>query len=267
MNNRDAQEGQKFKELIDALYELRGKPAPSRATAAIWYRALYQFDFRAIEKAVDSYCADQSQGYEMPQPKHLLAYLDKRPDRHGADEAWAIALRAADEDNTVVWTDEIAEAWAAAYPVWAEGDKIGARMAFRSAYDRIASDPSRKPAMTVSLGNDPCRRREALAQAVATGLIPASHPSVAALPAPVEGAGVIAILEGSTPQKSLPGPAQGDLEAARSKWAALKARLTGREQGQARDKAAERAEQKAAEDARRELLSQQVAGLMARGGM
>ena len=67
--------------------------------------------------------------------------------RPGADEAWAIALEALDEACSVVWCGEIQQAFAIARPVLVAGDKIGARMAFRNAYDRLVRDArvQRKP--------------------------------------------------------------------------------------------------------------------------
>jgi len=96
--------------------------------------------------------------------------------RPGRDEAWSIALSGADEFDTVVMTDEIRKAMTASAPILQLGDKIGARMAFMSAYDRHVQEArqSGTPAKwTVSLGFDPDRRKIAIEAAVRTGLLPA----------------------------------------------------------------------------------------------
>lgn len=96
--------------------------------------------------------------------------------RPGRDEAWSIALAGADEFDTVVMTSEIHKAMAASAPILELGDKIGARMAFMSAYDRHVEEArrNREPAAwTVSLGFDPDRRKVAIENAVRTGLLPA----------------------------------------------------------------------------------------------
>lgn len=96
----------------------------------------------------------------------VLAATDGRP---GRDEAWAIALSSADEDETVVMTDEIQLAMAACRPVLEAGDKVGARMAFLSAYDRFIDEARREGAPVnwlVSLGYDPGRRDVSIARAV-----------------------------------------------------------------------------------------------------
>ena len=96
--------------------------------------------------------------------------------RPAGDEAWAIAVRAADEAETVVWTEEIAEAWGIAKPVFEGGDEVGARMAFRASYERLTADAKVAgiPAKwVVSQGHDPERRAIAVERAQVAGLLPA----------------------------------------------------------------------------------------------
>lgn len=102
--------------------------------------------------------------------------------RPAADEAWAIALRGRDEAETVVWTEEIQAALAAAQPVIDLGDDVGARMAFKDAYTRLVSEArdARKPAQwSASLGWDVSRRHKVLDDGVRAGLL--SAPAVAGL--------------------------------------------------------------------------------------
>lgn len=92
------------------------------------------------------------------------------------NEAWALALRSIDEQETVVWTPEIARAFAAAKPVLNGSDKVGARMAFLAAYERelaTAKAEARQPEWMVSLGHDPQRRQIVLNDAVKAGKLPA----------------------------------------------------------------------------------------------
>jgi hypothetical protein len=93
-----------------------------------------------------------------------------------ADEAWGLVPRT--EDESTVWTQEIAEAWGAAYPMLCEGDKVAARMAFKAAYERLISDArneGRKPDWVPSLGHDKRGHDAALQKAVELGRIDASH--------------------------------------------------------------------------------------------
>lgn len=101
----------------------------------------------------------------------------------GPEEAWALCPR--DESESVVWTDEISEAFGAARLLRASGDETAARMAFREAYTRImqrARDERRKPRWLPSLGHDVGGREGPIREAVAVGRLPAS--SLEELPPP-----------------------------------------------------------------------------------
>lgn len=87
--------------------------------------------------------------------------------RPGVEEAWAMIPR--DEESSIVWTDEMAQAYGAAAPLLAEGDRVGARMAFKEAYARLvaAARDQRQPAnWTPSLGGNVSGRQLALIDAV-----------------------------------------------------------------------------------------------------
>jgi hypothetical protein len=94
------------------------------------------------------------------------AIMSRLPDGHlPADEAWSIAIQAMDEAETVVWTQAICEAWGCAQLIMQAGDEVGARMAFRSAYERrvaAARADGLRPKWFPSLGHDPAKRAAAL---------------------------------------------------------------------------------------------------------
>ncbi|MBO9552201.1 hypothetical protein [Pseudomonas sp.] len=104
----------------------------------------------------------------------ILKHAQAADGHPGKDEAWAIALSASDESETVVMTAEICQAMTASSPVLEAGDKVGARMAFMSAYERLVV-AARAEALTakweVSLGYDPARRVTAIESAVRSKLI------------------------------------------------------------------------------------------------
>ncbi|MDU9394559.1 hypothetical protein [Pseudomonas sp. zfem002] len=104
----------------------------------------------------------------------ILQRIQAADGRPGKDEAWSIALSASDEFETVVLTPEIRQAMSASNPILRAGDKIGARMAFMSAYERLVAN-SRADASPVtwglSLGFDPERRAIAVESAVRAQLI------------------------------------------------------------------------------------------------
>jgi hypothetical protein len=107
--------------------------------------------------------------------KAILDLVQAADGRPGKDEAWAIAMTTNDEFETVVLTDEIQIALGAAKPVLDAGDKVGARMAFISAYERLVAQAREdvKPVnWHVSVGFDANRRVEAVTKAVQMQRIP-----------------------------------------------------------------------------------------------
>lgn len=155
---------------------------------AMFFRALADHPLDHVRAALDAHVRDAQRGRFPPTPADVIAQLQavQRDDRRpGSEEAWAIALRATDEAATVVWTEEIAQAWAVALPVLDARDQVGARMAFREAYDRLVTDAraDRKPARwSASLGWDEQQRAQAIGHAVQLGYLPREE--LLALPAP-----------------------------------------------------------------------------------
>lgn len=124
-------------------------------------------------------------------PKAILDRIDEAMGRPAANEAWAMASAALDERATIVWTGEMADAWAVARPLASAGDMVGARMAFIGAYERLvrtSRDARLLPTVSVSLGWDGQMRDAALEQAVQLGYLThaqAGEHRQPALPAPV----------------------------------------------------------------------------------
>jgi hypothetical protein len=179
---RDADIGA-FYALLDDVATLLarpGQPAMTPTAKAMFFRALQGYSLEAVRAALDAHVKDPQRGRFMPLPADVIAQLqgaaadDGRP---GPEEAWAIALRSHDEADTVVWTEEIAQARAIARPLLDAGDEVGARMAFKEAYSRLVAEARStcKPAAwSASLGFDPRLRRVALEAAVQAHRLPAS---------------------------------------------------------------------------------------------
>lgn len=106
-----------------------------------------------------------------PTPCEIIEIINSASKHYAADEAWAIVLKSFDEQETVVMTAEMLEAKAETQEVFDAGDTVGARMAFRAAYERIIRYAP-PPAWRVSVGYDPHRRYDAVFFAVAKGLLP-----------------------------------------------------------------------------------------------
>jgi hypothetical protein len=182
-----------FADLLAGVFDAYNRVAPQSTTQMLWLRMLEPYDFQAVSAAFSQYVANEAKF--PPTPAQILALLghgtgDNRP---SADEAWATALLSRDEAETVVWTQETAQAFVSCRSVLDLGDEVGARMAFKGAYDRLVSrarNERRPVAWQASLGWDADRRERALTAAGNAGLLPAPH--VAALlppPDPSNGMG------------------------------------------------------------------------------
>lgn len=104
----------------------------------------------------------------------IIERLSANDGRPTADEAWGKALAGMDENATVILNDEISEAMGVARAIFQAGDKVGARMAFREAYDRVIqrNREARVPVRWwASLGNDASRREIAVQEGIRQGLI------------------------------------------------------------------------------------------------
>jgi hypothetical protein len=153
----------------------------------IWWAALIRFEFSQVSEAFSRYVQDSKLGKFPPKPADIIGTIETmHPDgRLGAEEAWAIYPH--NEADSAVITDEMAEAMGIAYPLLAEGDKVGARMAFKEAYNRITAQNKFNgisPKWFPSLGHDKEGREPALKAAVEKGRISQQH-AVALLPPPI----------------------------------------------------------------------------------
>lgn len=170
--NDDEATAAAFELRLREVLEVYGKPAPSQAALRSWWRVLADLDLAVVDQALTAHLSDSRFA---PTPAEVLARIRAADGRPGPDEAWSIALRSADEADTVVWTAEIATARAAALPILGAGDEVGARRAFLEVYQReldAARRALRPVRWAVSLGTDPSRRVGALHEAEALGRLP-----------------------------------------------------------------------------------------------
>src|SRR5690606_674981 len=155
------------------------------AGIAMFFKAMGPYSLAQFEAALMAHVRDPKAGMFQPTPAHLIGHIngsEQGDGRPGADEAWAITLTSQDEAETVAWTQEMAEAFAICQPVLQNGDEVGARMAFKDAYNRLlaAARTANAPAKwSASLGWDQDKREAVLTKASSAGLLPA--PTVAAL--------------------------------------------------------------------------------------
>lgn len=169
-----------FMQLLAETLAAYGKPLPEAAMVRAWLANMAPYPMRVIESAFQSYLDEN--GEFAPVPAGIAKRCKLMDGRPGAEEAWAIALTGRDEANSLVWTTEMAEAFAICRPVLDTSGPISARKPFLEAYERIVTSAraARRPAEWVaSVGWDGQQHAQVLAKAISAGLLPA--PAVAGL--------------------------------------------------------------------------------------
>lgn len=159
-----------FAVILQGTMETYNRPI-SPAALGIWWNALVSYDLGSVQAAFHRHITDPDQGRFPPTPAAIIGQMPDSVAVMSADEAWGLVVEAMDERNTVVLTDLMMEASSGCAEVW-EYDKVGARMMFKAAYDRLATMArmtDRKPQWQVSLGWDQEGRAPAIQQAVAAG--------------------------------------------------------------------------------------------------
>ncbi len=192
-----AQDFDEFSRLVSQVCRMlsRGVYMPDGEDLKQWFRILRGYSLDAVRYGLDKHMHDPIAGRFAPAPADVVAKIEARmaqDGRPGIEEAWATSLLAQDERKTVVWCDEMAEAFVIAKPLLAQGDKVGARMAFREAYARLiegARANRESPRWHVSEGHDPQLRVIAVRAAVDAGYLALPQAErYLALPPPRQGA-------------------------------------------------------------------------------
>lgn len=191
----------RFSALMDDLGLIYDKDV-SVTLKKLYWDDLGHFPIEVIESAMQAHRRDRDRGRFFPKPADLMPVTgsDGRP---APNEAWATALVSMDERASVLMTQDMMDARAVALPVFDEGDKIGARMAFLAAYERIVQQAREygQPARWFpSFGHDAAGRAQVATEAVKRRLLTSEQAS-AYLPAPVSqgpAAAIAGLLTGKT---------------------------------------------------------------------
>lgn len=143
----------------------------SPAAAAVFVADLAQYPEQQVLSALRR-CRREVKGILTVQD--VVSRLDDG--RPGAEEAWAAIPK--DEAGSIVWSEEMAEAFGIAAPLLYDGDSVAARMAFKEAYLRLVSgarDRGIPVRWSPSLGHDAAGREAAMKDAVRLGRITLEH--------------------------------------------------------------------------------------------
>ena len=169
MKNADREE---FAALLTATFEVYNTRLSPQAIS-IWWSALERFSLAQVRAGLSAHVTDSDRGRFSPKPADVIGGISLNDGRLGADEAWSLCPQ--DEKTTVVWTDEIKQAYFDGAHVLVDDDPVAARMGFKAAYQRIVAQSralGRAPQVEVSLGHDLQGREPAIRQAMERGLLP-----------------------------------------------------------------------------------------------
>lgn len=169
-------EKKQFAELFRGVCATYGREVSKDAMRMAW-EILVPFDITQVQHA---YYTHVSTSKYMPAPAEIsdiIKSINPAMIRPGADEAWARMPRS--EDDSVVWTEEMAYAWNVANglvnPYLVERpDWTAARMAFKDAYTRAvdtAKAQGRVVKWTVARGQRKDNLEDVLTEALRLGYI------------------------------------------------------------------------------------------------
>lgn len=165
---------QDFIRMLQKAMGAYAKQLPDVGLIEIWIELLRPYTIRTVAMAFKQYL-DENSDFE-PKPASIAKLCKLMDGRLGVEEAWAIALTSQDEAETVVWTDEMAQAFALCKPVLDAGDEVGARMSFKETYSRLVTEArliNKKVNWIASIGWDINKRSTALKKASIAGLLSA----------------------------------------------------------------------------------------------
>lgn len=164
---------ERFATLWGAAWDQAG--AKITATAIeLAFEALVDYEVSQIQRALSLHMRDPDRGRFAPKVADVVGILQPVDSAlwPNADEAWALCVRSFDESDTVVICDEIMQAREICQPVMDIGDEIGARVAFRDAYNRTIACSKlqgKKPRWWISQGHNREMREMRITEAVRQG--------------------------------------------------------------------------------------------------
>lgn len=135
----DRDDFDEFAEAYSGAWEFH-KPLTAHSLTTA-FRLLSKYPLGIVLASIDAHLSDSRKGQYPPKPADLIDQIEKRnpaSQRPGADEAWAMIPK--DEESNAVLTREMIGAFSVAAELIHEGDRVAARMAFKSAYERLCEE-------------------------------------------------------------------------------------------------------------------------------
>jgi len=161
----DASTSKTVRDTLKAMSSMAGREV-TEAAAAMFLSDLSGYHEEEILMALKRFRIEKG-GF--PSVADIISRIeDGRP---GVEEAWALLPRT--EADSVVWTDEMAQAYSSVRHLMAE-DQVAGRLAFKEVYARLLAESRNKKSKvnwTVSLGQSREGRETALREALDKGRV------------------------------------------------------------------------------------------------
>jgi hypothetical protein len=164
-----------FIKVIAACLDMYGRER-SDTVMALWWKLLEHYSIYEVNEALASHMRTSK---FCPTPADIISCISSKDGRPTADEAWASIPHS--ENESVIWTEEMAQAYGVAAPLIENGDKVAARRAFIDRYEWLvakARESGTSMKVMPSFGFDAAGRESAIQKAIDKGLISKSKASL-----------------------------------------------------------------------------------------
>lgn len=168
-DNNDAFAYATFGKALFGLAEVMGEPMTERRARG-YYEVLADIPMAWVLLGIRA-CANECHFF--PKPAEIRERALREDGHPAPEEAWGM-LGPLTEEDSVVWTEQMAKAYAVALPLVNVGDLVAARMAFLEAYKRELTTARANgilPRWQASLGYDKAGRQDAIDRAIERNLL------------------------------------------------------------------------------------------------
>lgn len=172
-----------FLKVLAACLDMYGRER-SDTVLALWWKLMQPYGLDQVQDALASHMRTSK---FCPTPADVIEQITSKDGRPSPDEAWAMIPRS--EHDSVIWTEEMAQAYGVAAPLLEHGDQVAARKAFIARYEGLVAKSRAEGVpmkVTPSFGFSLSGRAAAVEKAVERGLLP-KEKAQAYLPAPEAG--------------------------------------------------------------------------------
>lgn len=172
----------------------------SNAAMKVTFKLLSGYPFEHVAAAIYKHIETSDRA---PQPSDIIKLLNIADEHLDADSAWLIVPKS--EEDSAVWTDEMATAWGSCSKLYYSGDIFNATRGFKSEYKRICeiSRLTNKPVnWTLTRGTNSELLKTCVEEALRLGRLKQDYANrvLDSLPKPITREG-LALLEHDEPPK------------------------------------------------------------------